>query len=226
MTQISLFPQIITKVNETNKKWREKNKEYIKQKGIEYYQKNKKKILIKLKNDRKLRPEFYKQKDRIKYRNNKESSRLRNKKYHQLHRNELLIYNKKYYIKNKDSFLAYNRKRYQLTKDNYKIKIRRNIGSLIRIKLKLRLKNKKSKSINNILPWTIDELIKHLEKLFKPGMSWKNYGFYGWHIDHIIPDSSFHYTSVEDEEFQKCWALENLQPMWAEENLKKGNKII
>ena len=29
-----------------------------------------------------------------------------------------------------------------------------------------------------------------------------------------------------DEEFMKCWSLENLQPMWAEENIRKSNKII
>ena len=55
-------------------------------------------------------------------------------------------------------------------------------------------------------------------------MSWDNYG--EWHIDHILPDSSFYYVSTEDDEFKKCWALSNLQPLWAIDNLKKSNKII
>lgn len=65
--------------------------------------------------------------------------------------------------------------------------------------------------------------MEHLEEQFKSGMNWDNYG--KWHVDHIKPISLFVFTSYEDEEFQKCWALENLQPLWAEENLKKGVKF-
>lgn len=53
-------------------------------------------------------------------------------------------------------------------------------------------------------------------------MSWENYG--EWHIDHIIPDSWFNYSSTEDDEFKKSWSLDNLQPMWGKENQSKGNK--
>ena len=63
----------------------------------------------------------------------------------------------------------------------------------------------------SFLLYTIDELIKHLEDKFTDGMTWENYG--KWHIDHIIPDCSFEYTSIQDEEFQKCWSLKNLQPL-------------
>lgn len=86
------------------------------------------------------------------------------------------------------------------------------------------LLSKNGKSTFTFLPYTIDDLIEHLERLFTVGMTWDNYGY--WHIDHKIPDSSFNYKNVEDEEFQKCWALENLQPLWAEDNIKKGYKII
>ena len=54
-------------------------------------------------------------------------------------------------------------------------------------------------------------------------MNWNNYG--KWHIDHVRPDRSFNYKSVKDKEFQECWALKNLQPLWAIDNLKKGGKI-
>lgn len=53
-------------------------------------------------------------------------------------------------------------------------------------------------------------------------MIWDNYG--EWHIDHIIPISKFHFESFEDEGFKKAWALNNLQPLWANENMKKGGK--
>jgi hypothetical protein len=75
-----------------------------------------------------------------------------------------------------------------------------------------------------ILGYTPEELINHLEKQFKDGMTWDNYG--DFHIDHIIPISSFNIQEIGDEEFMKCWSLSNLQPMWGEENIKKSNKVL
>ena len=46
-----------------------------------------------------------------------------------------------------------------------------------------------------------------------------------WHIDHIIPKSVFNFTKPEHEDFKRCWALKNLQPLWAEENISKFNKL-
>ena len=62
-------------------------------------------------------------------------------------------------------------------------------------------------------------------EFFQPGMSWDNYGKYGWHVDHRIPVSSFNIISYDCDDFRKCWALENLQPLWAIDNIRKGNKI-
>lgn len=76
----------------------------------------------------------------------------------------------------------------------------------------------------NIVGYTVQELKEHLESQFKDGMSWENYGKYGWHIDHIIPISLWKYNSYGDREFKQCWALANLQPLWAKENKSKGNK--
>lgn len=72
-------------------------------------------------------------------------------------------------------------------------------------------------------PFTLQELMLHLEKRFVPGMTWQNYG--EWHIDHIRPDSSFSYESATDPAFLECWALSNLQPLWKLDNLKKGSKL-
>jgi len=71
--------------------------------------------------------------------------------------------------------------------------------------------------------YSLDELKLHLESQFTEGMSWENYG--KWHIDHIIPLSSFDIQNYDDKSFKKCWSLENLQPLWAEDNLKKSNKV-
>jgi len=73
------------------------------------------------------------------------------------------------------------------------------------------------------LPYTGEDLCIHLERQFLDGMSWGNYG--EWHVDHIIPLSSFKFGSDPScEEFQACWALSNLRPMWAAENMSKKDK--
>lgn len=75
-----------------------------------------------------------------------------------------------------------------------------------------------------ILGYTLDDLMKHLERRFKPGMTWDNYGRFGWHIDHKKPVSSFNFTSENDTQFKECWSLNNLQPLWWKENISKGGK--
>jgi len=61
-----------------------------------------------------------------------------------------------------------------------------------------------------------------LETKFLEGMDWDNYGIYGWHIDHIKPCSLFNLENIEEQ--KKCFHYTNLQPLWAIDNLKKGNK--
>ena len=78
----------------------------------------------------------------------------------------------------------------------------------------------KDKNLKTITGYSIGELKQHLEKNFKPNMNWDNYG--KWHIDHIIPSSKFEYTEFENESFLRCWALNNIQPLWACENMRKG----
>ena len=76
----------------------------------------------------------------------------------------------------------------------------------------------------NLLGDSIPNVIKHLEKQFKLGMTWKNFGRDGWHIDHIIPCSSFDLSKLEEQ--RKCFHYTNIQPLWAVENIKKGAKIL
>lgn len=66
----------------------------------------------------------------------------------------------------------------------------------------------------------IDYLMYHLQQQFKSGMSWDNYGRGGWEVDHIIPCASFDLSKSEEQ--IKCFNYKNLQPLWAEENIKKG----
>jgi len=74
---------------------------------------------------------------------------------------------------------------------------------------------------------TPEYLKKHLEKQFHRHpdthqlMNWKNHTVHGWHIDHRIPLDS----AKTSEDIVKLNHYTNLRPMWATENLKKGNKI-
>jgi hypothetical protein len=72
----------------------------------------------------------------------------------------------------------------------------------------------------DIIGCSPQELKEHLEKQFVSGMTWENRN--EWHIDHIIPLSS----AKTEEELYKLCHYTNLQPLWAEDNLKKSNKII
>ena len=93
------------------------------------------------------------------------------------------------------------------------------------------------KSIVKFLPYTIQELKDHLDSLFESWMNWSNHGNYDskmwndndpttwtWQVDHIIPHSNFKYNSMEDQEFKDCWALNNLRPYSAKQNIIDGNR--
>jgi len=82
---------------------------------------------------------------------------------------------------------------------------------------------KANRSWLKLVDYTLEELIQHLERQFQPGMTWKNYG--KWHIDHIIPIAAWNFIAPKDPEFKKCWALINLQPLWARDNLSKHARL-
>jgi hypothetical protein len=90
----------------------------------------------------------------------------------------------------------------------------------VNIAIKKQLGKKALKTIE-LLGCSIEECRQYLESQFQPGMNWDNHGVFGWHIDHIIPCSSFNLTDPEEQ--KKCFHYTNLQPLWAEENLKKRN---
>jgi hypothetical protein len=83
---------------------------------------------------------------------------------------------------------------------------------------------KKNGHYFDILKYTPQQLIEHLEKQFSDEMTWDNYGL--WHVDHKHPISLYNIEEIGDDEFLKCWSLDNLQPMWGSENIKKSNKLL
>ena len=84
--------------------------------------------------------------------------------------------------------------------------------------------SKAGRGWEDLVGYTIDDIMAHLERRFQQGMSWENYGRGGWHVDHIVPKSLFNYSTPDAIDFKRCWALSNLQPLWGVDNVKKYNK--
>ena len=141
---------------------------------------------------------------------------------------------KKYYEANKEMFLAKRKKYYKVNKkklvkwQSEYTKKRMSIDPQFKIRHRLRTRignaikaqrGTKSKKFIELLGCTAKEAYVYIESLFKDGMTWDNYGL--WHIDHIRPCSSFDLTSEEQQ--KQCFHFSNLQPLWAEDNLRKGD---
>jgi hypothetical protein len=210
----------VKKNHEKVKKYRDTHKEEAKQRAKKWYYNNYKKAL-------KCREEY----------------RAKNAE-------KLKSYQRNWYVKNAEKIKEERRKRYaenpelaneqikeyrrnnpDKVKETYrKVSLRRSKDPVYKLShaiskgiYKSMRRNKNGNHWEDLVGYTLDDLIKHLESQFKDGMSWDNYGS-GWHIDHKTPKSWFHFTSYEDKEFKQCWALDNLQPLWAEENIRKQNR--
>jgi len=193
---------------------------YKKKYDKKYYIKNKEKILLRCKKNYIKNKERILKKSREYYQKNKKIINKRKRNYQKLYcsknKEKILKWAKKARMKRRDKFNKYIRDRLK-TDINFKLR------KTIRARIRLALKNDKKRSktlkllgVNNIITAK-----KHLEKLFKPRMTWKNHG--KWHIDHIIPCSSFDLTKASEQ--RECFHYTNLQPLWASENLAKGSKI-
>jgi hypothetical protein len=161
-------------------------------------------------------------------------------------------YNKNYYFNNSEKIGKQNKDWYECNKDTHKkngkmwkeknvTKVRKyhnnrnkelrkndplkkmtfNVRTRIGVFLK---KNEitKNNTTFKIVGCSPEFLKEYLEKQFISGMSWDNYGKFGWHIDHIIPLSS---ANTEEEIYKLCH-YSNLQPLWAQDNLIKGNRVV
>lgn len=101
-------------------------------------------------------------------------------------------------------------------RNNISIRLKQNLRSRIWHALK---KGNKKENFQELIGCTTDFLKTYLEKLFKEGMNWENYGA-RWHIDHIIPCCKFDLT-IKQQRIE-CFNYKNLQPLFAEDNLKKN----
>jgi hypothetical protein len=159
----------------------------------------------------------------IKYRNSnidktrewgkQNSKRQREKNQEKCQMNKKNAYNKKrdYYKKKWREYAKFR------SDTDVNFRLRQSLRQRVYSALKL---IKKSESTSVLIGCEIEFLKKHLEKNFKDGMSWDNYG--EWHIDHIKPCAVFDLSDKEQQ--RECFNYMNLQPLWAIENIKKSNK--
>ena len=139
-------------------------------------------------------------------------------------RDRLNDYHQKWREKNIDKHREYKRKYEKHRKDTDPLyKLISNFRTAIYQVLKENNVDKNGHYFE-VLKYTPEELINHLEKQFTDGMTWDNYG--QWHVDHVIPISVHDIQEIGDDEFIKCWSLGNLQPLWGDENIRKSNKIL
>lgn len=141
-----------------------------------------------------------------------------NKLYHQKNKSAILERKKRDRTENPEKMAKRNckyRKKLRATNENFRIgeRIRRAFQELF-------LGKRKESKYLPLLGCDVKEWRSHIEDRFHDGMTWENYGFRGWHVDHILPRSNFDQTSLSDQKI--CWHYTNTQPLWAKDNFAKG----
>lgn len=233
------------KAKQTTKIYRENNKEKIALDKKNHYESNKEEILVNKKHYYEENREEILQ-DRKKYQqNNKEKIVITKKKYYEENKEIISENGRNYYQENRESILEKNKEYVSNNKDyvnNYQNKYRKNkrkndpvyrfmknVSTLIRLTFKSTSSSKNGESSKDKLPsGSGKDYVKYIESLWQEGMNWKNHGPSSkerktWQIDHIIPQSLLKYSSYNDLNFKICWDVENLKPLWSEDNTRKAD---
>lgn len=200
-------------LSEEHRKYWEKNKDSIKVSDKKYREKNKEKRKITHKTWRDKTD--YCKSEKFKEQCKKYAHSEKGKKYYR-------EYNKEYSKteKGREIYRNYRNKKRD-TDPNFRM--RDVLKGRIRDGLRAQSAKKLLKT-EEYLGCSFDFLRKYLESLWTDGMNWDNYGYYGWHVDHIIPCARFNLTNPEQQ--KQCFHYTNLQPLWAKENLSKGAKLV
>lgn len=205
------------------KKYYLKNKEYLSKRSKDYNFKNRRKIQKQRREYRIKNKTLVKEQKRKFYLKNRNKILEKSKFYSTQHKKEKRNYDKIYFKKNffkkREQARIYARKR---RSEDLNFKILGNLRSRIYMAL-FKYKTCKSEKTLTLIGCSVKFLKKHLESQFDPKMTWDNYGINGWHIDHKIPCNNFNLTDSRQQ--KKCFNWKNLQPLWAEENILKSDKM-
>lgn len=199
------------------------NREKIIKRNLEYEKRNIKKIRAKQEAWRKNNWERVKKIKDKKYLENSDIIKANRKEYYYKNKEKVIRLNNDYVERNKSKVRERQRRHHAKKK---KIDVSYSLLKILRSRVSSAIKRggTKCNKTMDLVGCTMPELITHLENGFKDGMSWDNYGFYGWHVDHKIPCASFDMSDINEQ--RKCFHYSNLQPLWALDNLKKGAKIF
>ena len=206
----------LERMKERDKRRYKKDREKILKYQKQFYTKNSKKILERRKIYYIENPKFNKQ-YRIK---NRDKINENSKKYYIENRERILEQEKQYHNKNPEYWKQYQTKKWRT---DLKYNLNHRIKSMIYISLK---GNKKGRSWELLVGYTLADLIKRLKKTMPEGYTFQDCLNGKLHIDHIIPKSIFNFTRPEHTDFKRCWALSNLRLLPAKENISKGAKLI
>lgn len=157
------------------------------------------------------------------YRDNKEKLKEQKRQNYKKNREKENERSRQYRIKNREKLNEYSR----LWKNkNYKIDLKFNLNYKMGRAIRKSLKgNKQGRHWEELVGYTLKDLIKRLKKTIPKDYNWQGYLNGDLHIDHIIPIDVFNYTKPEHPDFKRCWTLNNLRLLPAKENLIKGKKL-
>ncbi len=217
----------LKEAKEYSKKYRKRNKDKLTNYAKIYYRKNKQKLKIKSYLYRKLYKTQKAQYDKIYRRKNIEKIVKYHYKYYRTHKQNKQQYDKEYRMKNRNRINKSHRKDYKKNRQQrlkrlkeYRNILHNKLANNLRARVRLALKGSyKNLSTLSLLGCSVNKFEIHLEKQFKPGMVWKNYGK-RWEIDHIRPCCSFDLS--KEIEQKKCFHYTNLRPLTTKENRSKG----
>ena len=196
------------------RKWREKNKDRVKENNRRWRDKN---------------PEYPKKwaeenQERVKQHSKKvrEKNRERNRQYSREWRKKNPNYYRDWRKKNPDYYKAEkHREQSRLNMKKYRQSVNGKLKNTLNTLFNRYLKNKR-KSCLSFLDYSIDELREHIESQFSEDMNWDNYGRL-WSVDHIIPQNLYDFS--KESEIKKCWNLRNLRPLSVSANSSKNDKL-
>ena len=167
--------------------------------------------------------QYYKnniERSRERYHKDIEKSREKNKQYYKDNKEKESERYKKIYQNNKKKINEQQRK-YKLERRKNDIEYKITIGLRNRFRHEVIIEGSATKLSRNFLGCSIGFFKDYIEEQFEHGMTWDNYGRDTWHLDHIKPVASF--DLLDEKEQKKCFHYTNFQPLWAEDNYKKGS---
>ena len=229
------------RVSAYRKRYAEDNKERLKELSKVYILKNRSRITKRMEKWRRINEEHVKKYNRIYKETHKDSIKIRRAMYQSDNKDKKALWDRRYYVKNSEDIKQrvkdwksnnllhsrqqhneHNKKRRSLDLDfKFICNLRRHMARVFK---------GESKKLHSLeyCDYNPEEFKDYIEKQFQEGMSWDNWTIDGWHLDHIKPISKFNFFNNDGsenlEQIRECFSLINLQPLWARDNLSKGNR--